>query len=313
MSVTPITRPFRFGVQMRGQPDAAAWVADAARFEGLGFSVVTMSDHPAHGLAAVPLLAATAGATSTIRLGTFVLANDFRHPIVLAQETATLDQLAAGRFELGIGAGWDRAEYEAIGIPLDRPAVRIDRLRDATLLLKRLLAGETVAGPGAHYQTTGFTLPVAPIQRPHPPILIGGGGRRVLELAATEADIVGLAPRSLPDGTLEPASISEAATVRKIDWIRAAAGDRWPELELNIYVYAVEVTEDRVGASERLSEAFALPAADVLASPHTLIGSEDEIVAQLQERRARWGISYITVSSPLAEAIAPIAARLAGT
>jgi len=308
-------RPFRFGVQVRTPRTAGAWLDTARRVERLGYDTVTMFDHPTHGLGPLAMLAAAAVATERVRLGTFVLATDYRHPVLLAQEAATIDQLSGGRLELGLGAGWDRAEYTAIGIPFDPPGVRIGRLEHTVRLLKRLFAEEGVSADGAHGLpgVAELTLAARPVQRPHPPLLIGGGGPRVLGVAAREADIVALAPRALADGTLDPANITAGASAAKVATVRAAAGARFADLELNVYVYAVVVTADRAGAAARLAADFALPAADLLASPHALIGTEDEIVADLRARRDRYGIAYLTVGDDLADALAPIVARLAGT
>ena len=307
------TRPFRFGVQARGGTSAAEWLATAHEAEELGFSTLQLFDHFLHGVGPVAALAAAAMATHTVRLGSFVLANDYRHPVLLAQEAATIDQLSEGRLELGLGAGWDRAEYLAAGLPFDAPGVRINRLEEAVQLVKRLWTEDGVTTSGGHYAVTDLTLAVKPVQQPHPPIMIGGGGQRLLEVGGRHADIVGLAPRALPDGTLDPTSIAAAATARKISWIRDAAASRETTPELNIFVYAVEITGDAPAAAERLAVSFDLPAAEILTSPHALIGTIESIIETLQERRERYGISYITVGSHLATTLAPIVARLTGT
>ena len=305
--------PFRFGMQARGGASAADWLATARQAEELGFSTLQIFDHFLHGVGPIAALAAAAMATRTVRLGSFVLANDYRHPVLLAQEAATIDQLSEGRLELGLGAGWDRAEYTAAGLPFDAPGKRIDRLEEAIQLVKRLWTEARVTTSGGHYAVTDLTLAAKPVQQPHPPIMIGGGGQRLLQVAGRHADIVGLAPRALPDGTLEPASIAAEATARKVEWVREAASSRETTPELNVYVYAVEITDDAPAAAERLVEDFDLPAAEILTSPHALIGTAERIVETLQERRERYGLSYITVGSHLAVTLAPIVARLSGT
>lgn len=306
--------PFRFAVQVSGAASATEWRDKARRVEALGYDRLLVSDHFERGLAALPALAAAAAATDQLRVGSYVLANDFRHPVLLAKEAATLDLLSDGRFELGLGAGWLRAEYDAAGVPFDAAPTRIARLEEALRLLKRLFAGGPVSFTGDHYRTTALELAPAPVQRPHPPILVGGGGRRLLEVAARQADIVALGPRALPSGTLDPASISAAATAEKVAWIRAEADARARahDLELNVFVYALELTDAPPATAERLAADFALPAPEVAGSPHVLIGSLDGLADQLQERRERYGISLVTVTEELMERGAPLVARLAG-
>ena len=312
MNLTTPRAPFRFGAQGWGATDGADWLAKARRAEALGYATFVVPDHFVRRLGPMAALAAAAAATTTLRVGTFVASNDFRHPVVLAQEAATIDLLSGGRFELGIGAGWLRSEYEAAGIPFDPPEVRVARLAESVRLLKRLFAEEAVTSTGDHYRTTDLAIVPKPVQRPHPPILIGGGGRRVLELAAREADIVGLAPRSRADGTLDPTDITLEATARKVRWVRDAAGIRFDGLELNVFVYAVEITDDRTTAATRLAPDFDLPPAALIASPHTLIGSVDEIVAAMQARREQFGLSYVIVPENLMDTLAPLIPRLAG-
>ena len=305
-------RGFRFAVQGRGAASGADWLATARRAEALGYDVVSVPDHLVGGLGPIAALAAAAAATTRIRLGGFVFANDYRHPAMLAKEAATIDLLSGGRLELGIGAGWMRSEYEAAGFPFDPPPVRLARLEESIHLLTLLFADEPTTFAGEHYRVTDLALVPKPVQRPRPPILVGGGGRRLLELAARQADIVGLAPASRDDGTLDPASITAAATARKAAWVREAAGSRFDALELNVYVYAVEATEDRQAAAQRLADAFALSADEVIASPHALIGSVQGMVEELRERREWYGISHVTVGEDLMDALAPVVARLAG-
>jgi probable F420-dependent oxidoreductase len=273
-------------------------------------------------------LMAAADATTTLRLGTHVLANDFRHPVLLAQEVATLDRLSGGRFELGLGTGWWHADYERLGIPFEPPGVRVSRLEEAISLLKRLFQDETVTVSGRYYQLQEVQLSPKPAQHPYPPILIGGGGKRILSLAAREADIVSIDPIGTAAGTKDLATITAAATEQQIGWVRAAAGERFAGLELHIFVFVVAVTEARRQAAEQVVQSLAkLPPTfmsntsrtveEVLASPRFLIGSVEQIAEELLARRERYGFSYITVidlpGMPSSiDALKPIVVRLAG-
>jgi len=309
----PDARPFRFAVQGRTAATGDEWLTKARRAEDLGYDIFVMPDHFVRGLGPIAALAAAAVATTSIRLGSFVLANDYRHPAILAQETATIDLISKGRFELGLGAGWLRAEYEAAGLAFEPPAIRVARLDEAVRLVKRLWTEAAVTAAGAYYAVSDLTVSPKPVQRPRPPIMVAGGGRRVLAVAAREADIVGLAPRSRADGTLDPLNITAAATEQKLAWLREEAGTRLDDLELNVFVYAVEITDDQDGTAERLAAEFEIPAAEVLASPHILIGDLDGVVEELHRRRERYGLSYVTVPEDLIDALAPVVARLAGS
>ena len=274
-----------------------------------------MADHLEEPLAPLPALMAAADATTTLRVGTMVLANDYRHPVMLAKEAATLDVLTEGRFELGIGAGWMLADYEPAGIRLDRPGVRIDRLAEALAVLRGAWSGAPFTFAGEHYQVTDLVLPPAPTTPGGPPVVIGGGGERILRLAAREANVVAvnvnlragvIDERAFPDGTPE-------ATDRKLGWIREAAGDRFDQLELQARVHLAMVTDDRDGVIEQLAPAFGLTPAQAAETPHALVGTVEEICDQLVERRERWGISYLGLSHDQLDAFAPVIARLAGT
>lgn len=310
-----MTHPFRFGIQCRLPMDAVGWRELARQVEDLGFSTLTVADHFHDSLAAIPALMAAADATTTLRVGTMVLANDYRHPVVLAKEAATLDVLSDGRFELGIGAGWMATEYEATGIPLDPPGVRIDRLEESLAILRGLFVVEPVHHHGTHYRIDGLVGLPHPVTPGGPPIVIGGGGPRVLRLAARHADVVALNvnlhsgvmdANVFPDGT-------PAATDRKVAWIREAAGERFADLELQVRVHLAMVTDDRRGVIEELAPAFHLTPEEAAATPHAMVGSVEQIADQLVEQRERWGISYLGVSGDQLDALAPVVARLAGT
>jgi probable F420-dependent oxidoreductase len=305
-------RPFRFGVTAPTVLSGPAWVERARRIEQLGYSIVHVPDHFRDQLAPVPALTAAAMATTRLRVGSLVFSNDFRHPVVLAKEAATLDALSGGRFELGLGSGWLREEYDQAGISFDAPGTRIERLAEAVAIVKGLLAGERVTLSGRHYAIAGLEGRPRPIQRPHPPILIGGGGQRTLSLAAREASIVGLVPRARRDGGgLDRADFGEAALSQKVEWVRAAAADRFEALELHALIQAV-VVSDRRTAAKQLASRFSVPSELLLESPYVLVGAVDEICETVRQRRERYGISYLTVFDRDLEAFAPVVARLAG-
>ena len=307
-------RPFRFGVTAP-TPDAGTdWIERARRVERLGYSILVVPDHFRDHLAPVPALTAAALATTRLRVGSLVFSNDFRHPAVTARDAATIDVLSGGRFELGLGAGWLRAEYDQTGIPFDAPGTRVERLEEAVTIIKGLLAGERVTFAGRHYTITDLEGRPAPVQRPHPPLAIGGGGRRTLTLAAREASIVGLVLRARRDGGgLELADLSAAATREKLEWVRAGAGERFDSLELNALIQAVAVTDQRSAAVDQLAARFKTSRDVVLETPYLLVGTVEEICETLRERRERYGISYLTVFERDMEAFAPVVAQLAGT
>jgi probable F420-dependent oxidoreductase len=308
-------RPFRFGIQCRGPADPSGWRALARQVEDLGWSTLTIADHFDGALAPIPGLMAAADATSTLRLGTMVLGNDYRHPVVVAKEAATLDVLTSGRFELGIGAGWMTADYDAAGITLDPAGVRVDRLAEAVQVLRGLWAEGPFSFAGTHYRIEGLDGSPRPTTAGGPPLVIGGGGPRVLRLAAQHADVVGLNvnlkagvidERAFPDG-------SPASTDRKIGWVRDAAPDRADSIELQVRVHLAMVTDDRDAVVEELAPAFGLTPDEARTTPHALVGTVDQICAQLVERRERWGISYLGLSADQLETFAPVVARLSGT
>jgi probable F420-dependent oxidoreductase len=314
-------RPFRFGVQCSALPGgttattAAGWAELARRVEGEGFDLLTVADHLDDQLAVVPALQAAADATTELRLGALVLCNDYRHPVVLAKETATIDVLSGGRLEVGIGAGWMTADYTAAGIPLDPPGTRIERLADALDVIEALWADGVATVHGSHYRVTGLDGRPKPLQRPRPPILLGGGGRRMLGLAARRADVVGInvnLAKGVIDADAGPDGTS-AATDRKVGWIRAAAGHRLHDIELQVRVHMVVPTDDRVGTAETYGPLLGISGPEALESPHALVGTTDAIVEDLLARRERWGISAVGVSIDAIDTMAPVVARLRGT
>jgi probable F420-dependent oxidoreductase len=313
-------RRLRFGVIGESIRSVEQLVTQARRAEELGYSTLQLRDHLqpepfGDQLAPLAALQAAAAATSTLRIGTLVLGNDFRHPAVLAKEAATVDLLSGRRFELGIGAGWSREEYERAGLPFDSGPVRVSRLEESVQILRRLLAGETVTFTGQHYSVSALRNFPRPPDGVGPPILIGAGSKRMVGIAGRLADIVGILPKALPNGTIS-AALSERspeAMVEKIDWVREAAGQRFGQLELSI-VATVVAAEDHLAAAERLAHKEGWPGASaeqVLEMPSVLIGSADRIADQIHERRERYGLSYFVVSDQDMAALAPAVQLLA--
>jgi probable F420-dependent oxidoreductase len=314
-------RPFRFGIQCSALPvdgapsGGARWAALARRVEELGFSTLTVADHLDDQLAVIPAVQAAADATTTLRVGTLVLCNDYRHPVVAAKELATVDVLSGGRLEAGLGAGWMTSDYQRAGIALDPPGRRIARLAAAIDVIEAVWSDAPATVHGADYRITGLDGRPKPLQRPRPPLLLGGGGRRMLELAATRADIVGLnvnLAKGVIDADAGPDG-SAAATDRKLSWVRAAAGGRFEDIELQVRVHLVLATDDRAAVAEAVGPGFGLTPAESLQTPHALVGSVEEMCDDLVARRERWGISYIGVSVDALDAMAPVVARLSCT
>jgi probable F420-dependent oxidoreductase len=310
-------RPFRFGVSVHGSKSEVEWRDIARQAEALGYSTLLLPDHLGDQLSPIPALVAAADATSMLRVGSLVFDNDFRHPVMLAKEAATLDVLSNGRLELGVGAGWLKPEYEQAGIPFEHASIRIARMEEAIQIVKGLFADGPVDFAGKYYTVTGLEGFPKPVQRPHPPLHIGGGGQRLLSIAAREADIVGFIPRARPDGQGQNLmNATPEALEQKITWVREAAGARFADLELSILVAQVFTTEDREQAAQLIATTLAagyhVSTDQILQTPYLLIGSIDQLCEDLQVRRERFGISYITVFEHSLEALAPVIARLAG-
>ncbi|MFJ9707226.1 TIGR03621 family F420-dependent LLM class oxidoreductase [Streptomyces sp. NPDC101234] len=322
-------RPFRFAVQTTTATSADEWRTLARRVEDLGYSTLFLADHyigpgpvssrtllrPQH-LAPIAAMAAAAAWTSTLRIGCRVFCIDYHVPAALAKEAATIDLLSDGRLEFGIGAGTNQGEYEAMGVPfLDAPQ-RVSKLEEVITLVKAHWSGEPIDVEGAHVNVTGYTGLPLPVQRPRPRILIGGSKKRVLSLAAREADIVSLANvgwHPLNDAGLTP--MQEAQ--RRFATVREAAGARLPELELESSPYLVAVTDDVDGTLIRWSTALrdALPETRPEAlrnHPNVLAGSPAEMSDRLHERRETTGVNYITVPRRQIDAFAPVVAELSG-
>jgi len=299
---------------MLGATNRDEWLRQLRSAEAFGYSIVTLADHFGERLAPIPSLA-TAAEHVGLRLGTLVLANDFRNPAALAKEAATLDVLSGGRFELGIGAGWLAEDYQTTGIPMAEPGARIDRLEEAIAIVKGLWADGRFQHQGDHY-TIDLDGRPKPVQQPRPPILIAGGARRILRLAGREADIVGISVRldrgeraQLSEGVV---STTRAMIEHKLAWIREGAGDRYDELEINTLVFEAHVTDSPQAILERIGEETGTDPEVVRDSPQVLVGTVEEICEVIEERRAAYGISYYSFYENDIETMAPVVERLSG-
>jgi probable F420-dependent oxidoreductase len=310
-----MTRPFRFGAQVNNARSRERFVEKAKKLEDIGYSTMFMPDHFDDQLAPIPALMAAAGATTTLRVGNLVLDNDYKHPVVTAKEAATLDLLSDGRLEFGLGAGWLRTDYEQSGIAYDSPGVRIDRFEEALAVIKGLFTGEPFSFSGKHYTITELAGTPLPVQRPHPPIVIGAGAKRMLGIAGREADIVSVnfdLRSGAIDAEMAVTGLPEA-TAQKIDWIRAGAGDRFDDIELSVTVFMAAIVDNREEFAGMVAQGFGLSAEQGLSIPHFCVGTESQIIEDLQRRRDEYGFSYIVISGGAEETMAPIVSKLAGS
>jgi probable F420-dependent oxidoreductase len=318
-------RPIRFGTGAARTSDPARLLAAARRAESLGYSTFALPDHLMMPFAPLIALQAIADATTTLRVSQLVLAQDFRHPAVLAKELATLDVLSGGRVEVGIGAGWLSAEFEQAGIPFASASVRIERLEEAVVVLRGLFGDQSFSFSGRHFSITALDGTPKPVQRPHPPIMIGGGGSKLLAVAARQADIIQVLPgpnNGAP--SLDTDALTPRAYRKKIDWIRDAAGGRFEDIELGVLLLNVTITDD----PERVASEFLSLVADpkgpasgdrptpehILSSPVVAIGSLEQVCEKLSAIRDTFGFSYFTgPPGTRAESLAPVIERLAGS
>lgn len=309
-------RPFRFGVQASNASSAREWAELAKRVEGAGFDVLTMPDHFTQQLAPVPALMAAMDATTTLRTGALVFDNDYKHPVVLAKELATMDLLSDGRTEIGLGAGWMISDYEQAGIPYDSPKVRIDRFVEGLRIIKGVMTDGPFSFSGEHYTVTNYEGFPKPVQKPCPPILIGGGGKRVLTLAAREADIIGI-NGTLTAGVVGPealATMTAGSVDEKVAIVAQAAADagRLADIEMNIRTFFVKVTNEREKTVDGISSMFGVDKDMIDSSPFALIGSVEYCVEELIARREKWGFSYTIVGGENVDECEPIVAALRG-
>ncbi len=307
---------FRFGVQVGGSWGAADWAALAHKVEDLGYSTLFMPDHFVDTeLAPMVGIAFAAAVTTSLRVGMLVLDNDYKHPAVTAKEAATVDVLSDGRLEFGIGAGWMRADYETLGLPFDTAGVRIERLAEALTIIKRTWGDGPFDHDGGHYTIRSYDGLPKPIQQPRPPIIVGGGGPKLLRLAGQEADIVGINP-NLRAGTVTGDAVQTSLaeqTRQKIAWVREGAGERFENLELQVRYFLAAITDDARGLAGALAPTFGTTVDEALASGVALVGTVDEVCDTLAQRREEWGASYVVLGDDTFEAFAPVVRRLAGT
>ena len=312
-------KPFRFLADAFDATTTHELGERARAAEAMGVTTFILPDHLVPQLAPIAYLATVAALTERLRISAFVHNNDLRHPAVLAQELATLDVLSAGRLDVAIGAGWNEPEYRAIGLPFDPIGVRQARLAESIAVIKGCFGEGPFSFSGEHYTITDYDAYPKPIQQPHPPIFIGGGGRKTLTLAGREANIVGLAPRILSGQRPDPRSITWSATEEKIEWVREAAGERFDALEFNVYPsqWPIVVTDDLRGEARKVIDrmrertGIEMTEQDVIDSPHIFIGSIDRFVEKFSELRERLGVNSFLVGS--LDDLGPVVERLAGT
>jgi probable F420-dependent oxidoreductase len=299
-------RDFRFGVNAT-TVSALEWREAARKAEVLGFDTLIAQDHVGAQLAPLPALVAAAEVTNRLRLATLVLDNDLRHPALVAQEAATVDALSSGRMELGLGAGWLESDYTRTGIPFESPAVRLGRLAEAVQICKAFFSAEgPVSFRGSYYCIQELDPLPRPIQKPRPPIMVGGRRRRALSLAAREADIVSISLLDRPvAGAPPPPSFAE-----KVSWVRSAAGEHFSSLQLHVNASVVAVTDDPSDALRAFSERTGQPLEEALSSPGVLAGNVEAIVEKLHASREQFGVSYWVMHARAMDAFAPVIARL---
>ena len=315
-------RPFRFGVFGEDARTPAVLLDTARRAEGAGYSTFLIRDHFVdepfgHQLAPLTALATVAAATTRLRVGSLLFSNDYRHPAMLAKEIATLDAISNGRVELGLGAGFSKAEYDGAGIPFDPPGVRVDRLEESIHVLKGLFGERPFTFAGKHYTVTCLDGYPKPVQRPHPPLLIGAAGKRMLSIAAREADIIGFQTVSTSGGAVtdDPSGRLAPAVSQRVEHVRQIAGERFDRIELSM-VATVVFAEQRRPTAERLARERGwndLSSEQVLEMPSVFVGSLDHVADEMRARRERYGFSYYVVLDRAMNAFAPLVARLAGT
>jgi probable F420-dependent oxidoreductase len=310
-----MTKPFRFAVQSSSAPDGKSWRELARKAESLGYSTLYVPDHFGDQWAPTVAMTIAAEATENLRVGALVYDNDYRHPVVLAKEMATLDLATEGRVEFGIGAGWMLTDYEQSGIAYDRPGVRIERMQEGLAIMKSLWSEGKATFSGKHYTITDAVGAPRPYSQPHPPIVIGGGGKKVLSIAAREADIVGVNP-SLAAGAVGPEVAESAKAERfreRVAWVKEAAGPRFDDLELQILTFMAQVVPNGREVYEQMAPMFGLTPEEALEIPIVMAGTVDELCEMLTRRREEYGFNYIVIHGDAYEGFAPVVDRLAGT
>ncbi len=301
-------------MQASSAESPGAWRSLARRAEELGYSTLYMPDHFDEQWGPITALTVAAEATTVLNVGSLVFDNDYRHPAMLAREIATLDLVSGGRVEVGIGAGWMRSDYDQLGLAYDSPGVRIERMAEGVKIMKALWTGSEVSFDGSYYKLSQARSFPQPCSQPHPRIVIGGGSRKVLSLAAREADIVGVNP-NLSAGYIGDEVISTASPEHyreRVGWVRDAAGDRFSEIELQCLTFVLKVGPGAAEYRDVVAKAVSMSPDLVVTSPLALIGSVEEVVDILEARREEYGFSYWVVHAPEIEEMAPVVDRLAG-
>jgi probable F420-dependent oxidoreductase len=292
-------RSFRFGVVAASAPSQTAWIRTARRAEELGYATLLLPDRMMGAVPALfPALAVAASVTTTLRVGSYVCSNEYRHPVLLAREAATLDLLSGGRFELGLGAGVGPADFQQMGLPFPNASTRVGRLEEALQILKQIFTQETLNFSGQHYTITGMKGDLKPVQQPHPPLLVAGAGERMLKLAAREADSIAIGLKISGQG----ADPTDAPLEQKIAWIKEAAGQRFANLELCQTIYGFQITDSRAELPAQTG-GWQIPKTPMLTS---------QAVTRLLEERERYGFSYLQIAEWQMENFAPVVAQLAG-
>ena len=306
-------RKIRFATQSGGQPTGADWLARAKRLEDIGYATLSMPDHMVGGAwSNMPALGAAAAVTTRLRLGNLVLDNDFRNPVVLAREFATLDVISHGRVEIGLGAGWFDRDYQGTGIPFDRGRIRVARLAEAVTLIKRVFTEDEVTFEGTYYRTVKSECRPKTVQQPRPPILIAAGGPEILALAGREADIVAVIPPGAGVQPPAPDDVAATGVRRQIDVVREAAGSRFEEIELSCFV-DVTLTDDREKTIAELADKAKVDPAVLGSSVYRGIGTLDQVREHIVRVRRDTGITYFCLRGPHAEELAPVVKDLSGT
>lgn len=309
-------RPFRFGISVVDPHSRSDFVSIARRSEEIGFSTLLLPDHIGSDLQApFSSLALAAGVTEKIRVGSHMINNDLRHPVLVAHEAATIDVLSNGRLELGIGAGWNQPEYEEMGIRFDPPEVRVERLRESVAIVKRLLTGETVTFDGKHYQVRNHTVGLRPVQSPRPPIAMGGNGDSLMSLAAREADIISFLGLGVDRSgrRLRYTAFTPEAFEKKIEFVRKAAGPMFDRIELAAFIWYFQEGENARRAASQVRRDGSLSIDDVISSPFTLLGTAEAMMMEkLENNRDRFGVNYWVIKSPALEAMKEVVPQLAG-
>jgi probable F420-dependent oxidoreductase len=307
-------RPFRFGISLGGTPTRAELAAGLRRAESAGFEVICTADHISSRLSVFPLLS-LAAELSGLRVSPMVIANDYHHPVSVARDGASLDLLSDGRFELGIGTGWIKEQYDSIGLAYDPPSVRVDRFEEALQIILGCWSGQPFTFTGNHYRVEGVTCP-QPAQRPRPPVFIAGSGRRMLSLAGRVADIVGISAVGGGHTGFSDFANALGGSASRIEeqlaWVENGAGKRFDDLIISVFAHHLEVVDDVSGSAAALASVWGTTPDKVLDSPHVLLGHTSQIIETLHERRERFGISYVVFLGADLDHAEPIVSALAG-